>query len=152
MASTQEYQLLDITSTTAELYLQVDDLYPNPVRIIQFSTDQSFALEQQTIAEYRFGVDGGLAVGYRPTEKKVTVSLEASSPSWQVMENILRSDIATKKKHEVTMTAVIPSVNRRFVFSCGFLNSGTAMPNPKTVLEPTQWEFVFAKMETSEIS
>ena len=48
----------DITSANATLILTVENLYPSGVKIEGFSTDSSFAMDDDTIAETHMGVDG----------------------------------------------------------------------------------------------
>ena len=50
----------DITSANATLILTVENLYPSGVKIEGFSTDSSFAMDDDTIAETHMGVDGKL--------------------------------------------------------------------------------------------
>lgn len=144
-------ELADITSVNSRLYFQDEYLYPDPVRIQQFASDNGFSVEGQEIVEYRFGVDGFLSPGYVPNPYIVTVNLEASSPSWQMLSRVFTWCQNQQVWSSVTLTAEIPAINRRFIFVRGVLTSGIAMPGVKRVLDPTEWKFAFAGLTISEI-
>lgn len=149
--ATSDTRLLDITSTNSKLYIQVEGLYPTPTRIERFGTDSAFEIDEHTIAETRFGVDGGMAAGYVPNPVNVTVTLEAGSESATIMENILLTTKSTMKPYNVTMIAELPALGKQYVWSQGTMLTGTLMPNPKKTLEPTKWSFTFANVQVNQL-
>lgn len=143
--------LADITSVNSTLYFQDENLYPDPVRIQQFASDNGFTVESQQIVEARFGVDGFLSPGYVPNPYIVTINLEASSPSWQMLSRVFTWCQNNQVWTAVTLTGEIPAIKRRFIFTNGIMTEGIAMPGVKRVLEPTVWKFQFASLTISEI-
>lgn len=142
---------MDITSANAEVVLAVDELYPNGVALQQFSTDQSFAPESQQLAETRMGVDGFLAAGQTPNIKSVTISLEASSPSYEYLRNLAMAMEANRRVYRCTLVARIPSIGMVYTWSIGVLQTTTWVPGAKKVLDPTQWTFHFQSLTASSL-
>lgn len=137
----------DITSANATLVLTVDFLFPAGIRLEQFSTDQSYSMDELTIAEDRMGVDGNLVAGWVPSIKPVTIMLEASSPSYQALANLYRACEQKRGFYRCGLVAAVPSIAKTFIWSQGVLKSGTPVPAGKKVLDPTTWKFDFGKLE-----
>lgn len=137
----------NITSANASLVLTVNTVIPAGAVLTQFSTDQSFAQNELTIAEDRMGVDGHLAAGWVPSIKTVTINLEASSPSYEVLAMLLRAMEANRTVYECTLVATVPSIRKIYTWSRGVLKNSTAVASAKKVLEPTGWTFDFARLD-----
>lgn len=141
-------QLLgDITSANATLILTVDGMFPAGIQIEQFATDQSFSQDELTIAEDRMGVDGNLVAGWVPSIKPVTIMLEASSPSYIALASLYRACEQKRGFYRCSLTALVPSIGKTFIWSQGLLKSGTPVPAGKKVLDPTTWKFDFGKLQ-----
>lgn len=143
-------QVGDITSANATAILTVNELFPAGIRLQQFATDQSYSMDELTIAEDRMGVDGYLVAGWVPSIKGVTIMLEASSPSYQSMAQLYRACEQKRGFYECSLTVSVPSIGKTFVWSGGVLKSGTPVPAGKKVLDPTTWKFDFATLHTSD--
>lgn len=137
----------DITSANATLVLTVDFLFPAGIQLEQFATDQSYSMDELTIAEDRMGVDGILVAGWVPSIKPVTIMLEASSPSYQALAQLYRACEAKRGFYRCGLVAGVPSIGKTFIWSQGVLKSGTPVPSGKKVLDPTTWKFDFGKLE-----
>ena len=129
--------LLDITSANATMVMIVEDLYPAGVPITNFSTDQ--------MIDGDMGVDGGMAAGFVPNPWNVTISLEASSPSFKVMQTLAQVMVTNKCTYEVSLIITVPALNQVHVYRKGVLLTGKGLPGIRKTLEPTQWKFTFAK-------
>ncbi len=140
-----------ITSTNAVLILTVESLYPNGVEISKFATDSAFATSELGLAETRMGVDGKLAAGYTPQEIPLNINLEADSPSYDVMANIMEKQQLNKTLYEVTAQISIPALKKEFTLERGVLKSGHPFSDAKKVLDPTQWGFVFESFHSSSL-
>lgn len=142
---------LNITSANAIVTLACDQLIPNPVRLQNFSADQSVSLDEVTLSEGQMGVDGGYAAGYVNNVKSVTLTLEANSPSTKYLDIIAKAMNNQKTVFLITLTVTLPSIGTRYIFSNGTLGSGQIMSNPKKLQEPTTWKFNFAALDTEEL-
>lgn len=142
---------LNITSANAIVTLACDQLIPNPVRLQNFSADQSVSLDEVTLSEGQMGVDGGYAAGYVNSIKSVTLTLEANSPSTKYLDIIAKAMHNQTTVYLITLTVTLPSLSMRYIFSNGTLASGQIMSNPKKLQEPTTWKFNFAALDTEEL-
>lgn len=138
-----------ITSANSTLILTVEDLYPSGVQLEGFSTDSILTGEDITIAETRMGVDGRLSAGYTPTPKNVTITLETSSPSLEVMVAIYQYMESRKSQPECSMTIDIPDLSQTVSLTQGCLVKARPLPDLKKLLEPTPWGFTFARFKIS---
>ncbi len=142
---------LNITSANAIVTLACDQLIPNPVRLQNFSADQSVSLDEVTLSEGQMGVDGGYAAGYVNSIKSLTLTLEANSPSTKYLDIIAKAMHNQTTVYLITLTVTLPSLSMRYIFSNGTLASGQIMSNPKKLQEPTTWKFNFAALDTEEL-
>jgi hypothetical protein len=142
-------ELGNITAANATLVMVAETVIPAGVPLSQFSTDQSFSMDEVTSVEDRMGVDGHLAAGWVPSVKAVTVNLEATSPSVAYM-NLLYSMMEKNRTiYKVTLIATVPSIRKIYTWTGGVLKSGTPVANAKKVLDPTSWKFDFANLNVT---
>lgn len=142
---------LNITSANAVVTLACEGLIPNPVRLQNFSADQSVSLDEVTLSEGQMGVDGGYAAGYVNSIKSLTLTLEANSPSTKYLDIIAKAMHNQTTVYLITLTVTLPSLSMRYIFSNGTLASGQIMSNPKKLQEPTTWKFNFAALDSEEL-
>lgn len=142
---------LNITSANAVVTLACEGLIPNPVRLQNFSADQSVSLDEVTLSEGQMGVDGGYAAGYVNSIKSLTLTLEANSPSTKYLDIIAKAMHNQTTVYLITLTVTLPSLSMRYIFSNGTLASGQIMSNPKKLQEPTTWKFNFAGFDSEEL-
>ena len=141
----------DITSANATLILTVENLYPAGVKIEGFSTDNSFAMDDDTIAETHMGVDGKMTAGFTPSEKSITITLDAGSPSYEVLCNIYNTSKTNMTVLETSMQITVPALGKEFSLKNGVMISGHPVPSGEKVLGHTAWTFHFGKIESSSI-
>ena len=79
---------MTITAANCTLFLTVPGLYDSPVQIEGFSTDAMVSVATNTPVVAEKGVDGHTSFGWVPTNKEVTITLAADSPSRQIMEDL----------------------------------------------------------------
>ena len=133
--------MLDITSANATVAMAVEGL-PS-IMLDHFSADSSFTSDTVQAAETRMGVDGHMSAGYTPAIKTVTINLEAGSASTQYMQLLRQVQEVNLRPYKVQMVISIPSINKRYTFSNGVLQSFKDLPDGQNVLSPTQWVFHF---------
>ena len=139
----------DITSANATLVLTVEEIFPSGVKLEQFATDQSYSMNESTIAVTRMGVDGQMVAGWIPNIKEVTIMLEASSPSYLALAQVYQAMEQTRGLFRCSLTANIPSIKKTITWSQGVMVTGTPAPSAKQVLDPTSWGFHFSAIAIS---
>jgi hypothetical protein len=142
----------DITSANAKVILTVENLYPTGVQLENFSTDNSFTLDDQTIAETHMSVDGKLTAGYTPVPAVVTINLDAGSPSYEVMSNIFNTSKLNLSVMKCSMQITVPALRKDFRLKNGVMTQGHPLPNGDKILGNTTWQFTFESCNSSSIS
>lgn len=132
-----------ITSANATCYMTVEGIFPVPVKIEGFSTDSAVEMDDYNPAEVRMGVDGYLSAGWRPTPKVIKVSLEANSPSREIFETWLQQMEVDREVSSCDMVFQIPSIQRKYTGTRGYLTTGKAMPSAKQMLEAGTFTLTF---------
>lgn len=151
MSTAYTSNYLNITSTDLTATLWCEDVIPQPVVLQNFAPDQSFVLEEVTVAEGQMGVDGGYAAGFIPTPKKLSMYLMANSPSKQHLDAIYSAFTTNRSTYRITITITLPSTGERYIFSNGTMLTSNPMSSPKKVLDGTTWKFEFASLEIEKI-
>lgn len=141
----------NITSSNAEAVLVVEDLYPAGIVLEQFSTDQSFALDDVTYTENRMGVDGKMVSGFVPSIKAVSLTLEASSPSFTSLAQVCEVMTQNKTVYPCTLVISIPSISKVYTYSNGVIKSGKIFPDNKKTLDPVTFKIEFESLKSSDI-
>lgn len=137
----------NITSANAVMVMKVEKLYPQGVRLEQFSTDAMVTQSDETFAETRMGVDGQMVAGYVDQVKTLTVTLEPSSPSIEAMDSLIRAMRTNRSVYEVTMVISVPAVGKVYTYSNGVLKTGKLLADIQQTLAPLQYTFDFESVK-----
>ncbi|MGZ8442539.1 MAG: phage tail fiber protein [Candidatus Binatia bacterium] len=135
-----------LTTANSVFMLGVASLYNVPVKIEGFTTDDSFAVEDVTNAEVMMGLDGKMSAGYTPYPTVLPVTLQADSASNLIFDTLLQAEKLAREKYELNGTILIPSINRIFTFTRGFMTKASPMPANKKILQPRKFELTFQDM------
>jgi hypothetical protein len=141
----------NITDADAVIILTVENLYSSGVQIQGFSTDTAWTSGDAQIAEARMGVDGKLSAGYTPQPRTININLEASSPSLEVMRNIVESSQLNKAVYTCTMNITIPAQGKEYTLTNGVLQTAHDLSDGKKTLDPSQFTFLFEQCKSSSI-
>jgi hypothetical protein len=137
-----------LTSANSTLVLTVPDVFPVPQTIQGYSTDDMFGMEAVTGVETLLGVDGRLSAGWIPVEKRMTITLQADSPSVVMFEVWFQSSQVARDSFSCDGVLNYPSVGRVYTMFNGFLTSFAPMPDARKILQPRRfqitWEDVFS--------
>lgn len=140
-----------ITSANASLTLNVPAVFPIPVPIQGFATDDAFDPENVTPNETLMGVDGTLSGGYTPYPVKFKVVLQADSPSLAAFDTWRQAMDAAHEAYAASMTLIAPSVGKIFTFVGGFLTGALPAPPGKKVLQAQSFEITFQSVSAAAL-
>jgi len=140
-----------ITSANSSLSLNVPGVFPVPVPIEGFATDDAFDTENVVPNETLMGVDGTLSGGYTPYPVKQKIVLQADSPSIAVFDAWRQAMDAAHEAYQASMTIICPSIGKVFTFVGGFLTGGMPAPPGKKVLQPQTFEITFQSVSAAPI-
>lgn len=130
----------DITSANASATL-VTTLFPAGLKLEQFSADSAWTQEAYQVLEHRIGVDGKMVAGYTPSEKEITFSFEANSPSLDGLDLIWQTMEVAKQPMFCQIAIQIPSIKKSYALVNCLLTNYKLLPNAERTLAPVDATF-----------
>lgn len=140
-----------ITSVNSTFTLVIKNLYPTPLTLQGYSVDDAFAGEDIDTAQVQMGVDGFLAAGYVPVEKRVTIMLQANSPSMDIFDNWQAAQTTIRELYEASGTIAMPSLGSVYAFTKGYLTSASTFSSAKKVHQPRRFVITFQEYAWSRV-
>lgn len=135
-----------ITSANAILMIALGKVFPIPVRIQGFSADDITDMDPVNPSETSMGIDGRLSAGYVPVPVMQNITLQADSKSNDFFESWIEYERSVREKVVATGSLVVPSTERSYAMTRGFLTSVPLIPSLKKTLQPRRftitWESV----------
>lgn len=125
-----------LTTANSQMMLSVTTLFPTPVPIQGYATDDAFDTDEIESAETKMGVDGRLSAGYTPYEVPLSIHLQADSPSNDLFDAWVAFEAQNKEKYVCNGTILIQGTGKLHTFTRGFLVKGSVMPAAKKTLDP----------------
>jgi hypothetical protein len=136
-----------ITSANAKLALAVTGVFPIPQVIEGWAADDAFSSGSLNTAETVKGVDGQFHAGYVFDIYKMTLTIMPDSPSILLMDAWNTFEKTAREKFSGSGTIVMPSVNRSYVLSQGYLKSITPFSDAKKVLQAMKYEIEWGDIQ-----
>lgn len=140
-----------VTAADAVLLLTIDSLFPVPIQLQGFATDNIFDTDTIEQIETMMGVDGRLSAGWVAKSVTLGVNLQADSDSNAVFETWYISQQTARTAYVATMIARLPAINRSYALTRGFLKSFPPIPTAAKVLQPRKYTIEFEKMTLAPI-
>lgn len=131
-----------ITGANSVFTLSIANLF-GPQYVQGYAADDSFAGEAVAQAETLMGVDGYLSGGKVWVPYKMTIMLQADSPSIDMFETWRSSQDAAVDVYVASGTIMLPSVNMQYTLNRGFLTSAMPFPAVKKLLQPMHYEITW---------
>lgn len=141
-----------ITSANSTFVLAIPGVFPVPLPIQGYAADAAFAVESFDTAQALMGVDGRMSAGYTPEVKKLTVTLQADSPSLEVFDAWLGAMESAREVFFADATIVIPSISKTYNCRKGVLTNTPKLPEAKKVLQPVTYTITFEAIEPALIA
>ena len=140
---------MTITAANAIFYLSVPGLYDSPVRIEQFGTDAMVSVAQNNPVVAQKGIDGHTSFGWVPTNREVTITLAADSPSLRLFEDWANYQETVREVMVCNAEFVIPSINRKIIGTRGGMTASQAHPNAAQTLQASGFVITFDRWEST---
>jgi len=128
-----------ITAANSILLLSVQSVFPVPVQLQGFATDDVFDTEGVQSVETMMGVDGRLSAGFTPAPIVQNFSLQADSPSNDIIEAWYLAMQSLREAFVATGSITLPATRRAYVLRRGFLTNYMPTPAGKKVLQPRRF-------------
>ena len=138
---------MSITSANAILLISVDVIFPTPVQIQKFATDDIYGIGNIRPNEVRMGADGNLAAGKIWQAIPVNYHLMADSPSNDFFDQWKQQEDANVDTFRCQGTIKLTGIGKTFTLQNGSLTGYLPAPPAGIVLNPRvfeiTWEHVF---------
>ena len=141
-----------ITSANSTFVLNIPGVFPIPLAIQGYAADDAFTVEPFDTAEALMGVDGKMSAGYTPTPKKLTVMLQADSPSLEIFDAWVGAMESAREVFFADATIVLPSIQKTYSLTKGALTNAVKLPPNKKVLQPVQYVITFESIQPALIA
>jgi hypothetical protein len=128
-----------ITAANAVFMLSIANLYPTPVKLQGFATDDAFLIDPSEMAQTEMGVDGKMSAGWVPYISKMTISLQADSIAMGVFMGWIAAMNQAKEVLPATGSIHLKAVSTQYELRNGILVLGTQMPEVKKLLGPQKF-------------
>lgn len=135
-----------ITAANAIVTITVPGVFQAPQQLQQFSADDIFDTETLKNIEVQMGVDGFLSGGWVFVPVPQSYSLMPNSPSndifdqWWAAQSTLIDAIAGFG------TVTLPSLQKKWALSNGFLTGYPPMPGAGRILKPRKFEITWQQV------
>jgi len=132
-----------LTTANSSFALQVDGLFPVPVSIKGYATDDMFSTGEVDTSETMMGTDGKLSGGYVFVERPFTFTLQADSESNDVMDAWIAAEENAREKLIANGIVILTGIGGKFAMTRGFLGSHVPMAEAKKSLQPRKFTIKF---------
>ena len=139
-----------ITSANSQLTLSVGGLYDSPVSIQGYAVDDAFESEAVQQSETLMGVDGVLSGGKVWIPYKMTIHLQADSPSVEIFDAWRATQDAVVDVFTANGTIILPSTGMVYSLVNGYLTMATPFPAVKKTLQPVTYEITWQTIVGSQ--
>lgn len=138
-----------ITGANSVFTLAVTNLFDSPQYVQGYAADDAFKSDAVPQAEVLMGVDGTLSGGKVWAPYKMTIMLQADSPSIALFETWRTSQDAAVDVFIGQGTIFLPSINMQYTLDRGFLTSAMPFPDVKKLLQPIPYEITWNLITSS---
>lgn len=140
-----------ITSANAILALGINQYFPTPQIIQGFAVDDAFESESVQQSEVLMGVDGILSGGKVFVPYKMTIHLQADSPSVFLFDAWRNAQNAALDVFSAFGSISLPGTSMLYTLNNGFLTSATPFPAVKKTLTPLTYEITWQSIVGGQI-
>lgn len=135
-----------LTSANSTFIISIANLFATPQALQGYATDDAFSVESVEMGEVVLGVDGHVSAGFVPFLSKMTVKIQADSPSILLFDQWLGAQASARELYPATGAISIPSVGKVFTLTGGYLTGGKVMPDVKKVLGMQEYTITWGRI------
>lgn len=130
---------LTITSANSVFMLSVASVFPAPQQLQGFGVDEAFDTEASDMAETQVGVDSFGVAGWIPRQVPMTITLQASSPSFLIFEEWVTAQDKINEILYASANISLPAIGRKYAAARGALTRYPQLPGVRRVLQQRQF-------------
>lgn len=140
--------MASITAANAVITLAISSIFPTPVTLQGFATDDVFTTGSLKSAEVLMGVDGKLSGGFVFVEVPQEITFQADSPSIDVFDQWWSQMQATLSSFTATGTLQLDT-GKKWTMTKGFLTGYKPTPDGKKLAQPQKFEITWESIIVS---
>jgi len=140
-----------LTAANSVIMLIIPGLYPVPQQIEGFAADDVMTMESYQPVETLMGVDGHLSGGWVPVPKPMTISIQADSASVAIFEAWNAAQQAIREVYTADALITLPSVNKLYTCTRGFLTGYPPAPDVRRILQPRRFQITWESILVAPI-
>lgn len=140
---------MSLTAANAVIMLSQATLFPVPQQIQEFAADDVTDIDPARILESMMGVDGVLSFGYVHTDRRQSITLQATSKSNRFFDTIAQQQQAAQDVYPLNGIIVLPAVKLKFIMTNGGLETYKVMPAVKKVLQARTYNIVWNRVDVA---
>lgn len=129
----------NLTAANCVFQLFIPDVFPAPQQLQGFAADDIFDTDSQEAVQTQMGVDGLLSAGFVYVETKQQITLQADSDSGDVFDQWRAAEKAALNAFAASAVIILPSLNRKYEMTRGFLTAYKPIPGAGKILKPRQF-------------
>lgn len=135
-----------LTAANSTLLLAAGVVFPVPIKIQGYSTDDMTGMDAISPKEVSMGIDGRLSAGYVPVPVTQNISLQADSESNDFFEAVHAYEQQTRETMFFTGTLIVPGVARVYAMTRGVLTNYAPIADLRRTLQPRRFSLVWEKV------
>ena len=132
-----------LTSANSVLLVAVAGLFDVPLQLQGFATDDIFDVDNVQSTETAMGVDGRLSAGWVPAPIVQNITLQADSASVTIFEQWYGAQQSIREAYVANGSIFLPSVQRSYVMTRGFLTGYSPVASGKKMLQPRKFSITW---------
>jgi hypothetical protein len=135
-----------LTAANSTLLLAAGVVFPVPIKIQGYSTDDMTGMDAISPKEVSMGIDGRLSAGYVPVPVTQNISLQADSESNDFFEAVHAYEQQTRETMFFSGTLIVPGVGRVYAMTRGVLTNYAPIADLRRTLQPRRFSLVWEKV------
>lgn len=137
---------MSITSANSILTLGVEIVFPTPVQLQGYTTDDIYGVAAIKPNEIKMGVDGFMSAGKIWQAIPITYHLQADSLSNDIFDAWKQAEDAAVDTFIATGLIVLPSIGKKFTLFRGSMTNYTPVPPAGSTLKERAFEITWNKV------
>jgi hypothetical protein len=135
-----------ITAANAVIQIGVDVIFPTPVQLQGFSTNDIYGINPVKPNDTRMGVDGKLSAGKIWQAVPVVYHFQADSESCDFFDQWKLAEDAQVDTFRSNGLILLPGLSKKFTLQRGALTNWTPAPPAGTVLNERTFEITWERI------
>lgn len=140
-----------LTAANSVFMLTVLSLFPVPVQLQGFSTDDMWDTDPVDNAETFMGVDGYLSAGWVAVPRVQTINIQADSPSNDFFDGWAGAQDTAQELFVANGIIRLPAISKSYALVRGFLTQYKPMPQLQKTLRPRPYRITWNSITPAPI-